>query len=125
MGGPSHFGLQCPDCLSRIGPKLEAWDLDVPARDVRWAARKPLRRVSKTNSRRVDYNKRFQSADWKHLRALVLERDGFTCRNCEEPATEVHHLTYERFWKEKLEDLVASCRECNLAEREQRIGGMD
>jgi 5-methylcytosine-specific restriction endonuclease McrA len=48
-------------------------------------------------------------------------RDNWTCRECGEPATEVAHLTYERFGEERDEDVVASCKECNQEERTRRF----
>ena len=56
-----------------------------------------------------------QSDYWKNIRLQVLERDNNTCQECKEkPATEVHHLTYERLGNELLEDLLAVCRICHL-----------
>ena len=67
--------------------------------------------------RRREYSRRLRQPDWQTLRAEVLVRDGWTCRTCGDEATEVHHLTYERFWNERLEDLIAVCRDCNQAAR--------
>ncbi|MCR9093437.1 MAG: hypothetical protein NXI30_04415 [bacterium] len=123
--GGSYFALQCPDCLRRVGRKLEASELDVHPREIRWAEKKRGKTGlgGNGNSKRLNYEARFRQSDWKRLRARVLDRDDFTCRNCGEAADQVHHLTYERFWKERLSDLAASCAECNQAERQQRIAG--
>lgn len=80
--------------------------------------RTPLKRTkglnprSKTNSKRRKYRAYLQSSSWKALRQRVLIRDGFECL-CGAPATEVHHLSYERFGSERLEDLVSICKECH------------
>ena len=126
--GQSHFGVQCPDCLRRVGRKLEPDELGMHPKDVKRADQNTGRtgRGGNGNSKRRDFEKRFRRSDWKRLRAQVLDRADFTCQNqgCGEPATEVHHLTYERFGDERIGDLAASCGPCNLAEREQRIGGL-
>lgn len=126
--GGSYFALQCPDCRQRVGPKIPADELGVHPKEVPWAQRTPKKRGrtglgGNGNSKRRDFEARFRHASWRGLRDRVLDRDDHTCQSCGEAATEVHHVTYERFWYERLEDLVASCRNCNLAEREQRIGG--
>jgi 5-methylcytosine-specific restriction endonuclease McrA len=60
------------------------------------------------------------------MRQRVIRRDRFKCQlrytGCTFRAEEAHHVSYERFGgNERDSDLVASCRNCNLAEREQRI----
>lgn len=51
---------------------------------------------------------------WEKVRELVLQRDR-TCRWCGAPATEVDHLTPRaRGGEHTPENLVASCRRCNL-----------
>lgn len=121
----SYFALQCPDCLRAVGRKLEPDALGIHPREVKRAEPKRGRTGlgGSGNSKRRNFEARFRQADWKRLRARVLDRDDFTCRSCGEAATEVHHRTYERFGNERLEDLVASCAECNQAERQQRIAG--
>lgn len=54
------------------------------------------------------------SADWEAKRQKVFARSNFTCEGCgEAPATQVHHLNYDRVGAELLFDLVAICRECH------------
>lgn len=125
--GHSHFGVQCSDCLRRVGRKLEPDELGMHPKDVKRAEIKRGRTGlgGNGNSKRQDFEKRFKDKSWRPLRARVLDRDDYTCRNCGEAATQAHHLTYERFWHERLDDLAASCGPCNLAEREQRISGFE
>lgn len=60
------------------------------------------------------YSQYLDSDDWQSLRTQVFVRDNFTCQACHEnPATQVHHLTYERVFQEHLSDLVAVCRPCH------------
>lgn len=50
------------------------------------------------------------------LRAAALDRDGHRCVRCNAPAQQVHHLTYERWQDESLEDLESLCVECHEKE---------
>jgi 5-methylcytosine-specific restriction enzyme A len=34
----------------------------------------------------------YQSKQWRGVRAIVLNRDQYTCRNCYRRASEVHHI---------------------------------
>ena len=43
----------------------------------------------------------------------MLNRDDSRCTLCNNPATEIHHKTYERVGKEPLSDLTSLCRECH------------
>ena len=59
------------------------------------------------------YEKYLQSDAWKEKRNTILKAAGYRCRKCGERATEVHHETYKRIYKEKLTDLTALCRKCH------------
>ncbi len=61
------------------------------------------------------YSAYLNSEQWRALRDAVICRAYYRCEvgNCPRPAAEVHHLTYERLYREKLTDLVAICRECH------------
>lgn len=53
---------------------------------------------------------------WKYLRARALARWGGYCENCgTAPALEVHHRTYARLGRERLEDLTPLCSPCHRA----------
>ena len=54
---------------------------------------------------------------------VVLDRDDYTCQGCGEPADQVHHKTYERFGRERMDDLQSACGGCNMAERNERMAG--
>lgn len=82
---------------------------------------RPWSKGKRPTARRREFSARFKRGDWKKLRDRVLERDRWTCRLCGEAASEVHHTTYENFGQERLGDLVASCSDCNQAERQMRI----
>jgi hypothetical protein len=58
------------------------------------------------------YQAYLQTEWWAKRRASVLERAGGVCEEpgCEAPATQVHHLTYDRLAAERNSDLMAVCR---------------
>jgi 5-methylcytosine-specific restriction endonuclease McrA len=48
------------------------------------------------------------------VRAQVLQRDGYCCRQCRARGRlDAHHLTYERFGHEQLSDCITLCRACH------------
>lgn len=54
------------------------------------------------------------SREWSVLKEAVKARSGGVCERCEaSPMDHVHHLTYERKYAERLEDLQACCRQCH------------
>ena len=60
------------------------------------------------------YSEYLSSNEWRQRRLKVLSRDKNTCQAClDSPATEVHHLTYERVGNEPLFDLVSICSSCH------------
>ena len=86
--------------------------------------RKPRKRLRARNPtvaarRRKAYLSYLRSPEWRAVRLLALERDGYRCRRCEEPLTaltaHVHHTTYAHFRHERsnLEDLKTLCRPCH------------
>ena len=68
---------------------------------------------------RERYRRYLQSDAWKAKRKSVLQASGFRCRQCGAPATEVHHETYKRIYKEQLSDLTALCSKCHEAAHTQ------
>ena len=56
----------------------------------------------------------------RKLKALAYARDGGLCL-CGDEATDLAHLTYERFGHELLADVISSCSPCNQAERVTRL----
>jgi hypothetical protein len=56
-----------------------------------------------------------RSAAWKAIRDRVVYRDRSVCRMCktETNQPDVHHMTYERFGRERLDDLITVCRPCH------------
>ncbi len=60
------------------------------------------------------YTGYLKGAQWDNRRRLVLKRANGLCEGCRnQPATQVHHLTYRRVGNEMLFDLVAVCDHCH------------
>jgi hypothetical protein len=71
-----------------------------------------LRQQTDFRSQHAEYLK---SPAWRRKRSKVFERSGGLCEGCrEQPAKEVHHLTYEHWQNELLFELVALCPVCHL-----------
>lgn len=71
---------------------------------------------------REEYEAYLKSDDWAARRITVLERAENVCQVCEHfPATQVHHIRYERIGAELDSDLLAVCSFCHglLHGREQ------
>lgn len=61
-----------------------------------------------------EYGTYLRSSEWANKRRLVMKRCGGICEGCmANPATQVHHLTYDHVGNELLFELVGICRECH------------
>jgi hypothetical protein len=68
----------------------------------------------KEEQRRYYNDVYLKSMEWKDKAKRVLNRDKYICQACLiNPANEVHHLTYDRIYKEPLFDLVSVCSNCH------------
>lgn len=82
----------------------------------------------------------WKSAAWRARRRAVLQRDNHRCTVCKRThgartdprlkgnrrtVLEVHHLTYARYGRERLADLVTLCQRCHATEHQwqKRRGG--
>jgi hypothetical protein len=75
---------------------------------------KPLPEVAFAESKPLSYEAYLNSKTWKFLRSRVLRRDDDLCQVCREAqAKHVHHLTYVRFGRELLADLLSVCVPCH------------
>lgn len=73
----------------------------------------------------ADYAEYLASEEWAVKRRKVFQRDGNRCQAClENDATEVHHLTYDRIFKEPMFDLVSICRQCHETLHRKKIAGL-
>ena len=63
------------------------------------------------------------SDHWQRFRRLALSAAGHRCARCDDDGRttidvflEVHHLTYERLGRERLEDVEVLCTNCHMVE---------
>ena len=61
----------------------------------------------------AEYDRYIHSAEWRARANERLEADGCRCQVCGKAATDVHHLTYDRFGHEDIDDLVSLCGDCH------------
>ncbi len=123
---------QCRNCGNKKGTALKKSKnpkKTTPTFDYHlWEKRKELsdkfyqikKRITKEKIRerhilfQENYLTYMESDEWKAKRMLVLKRDGNLCQECKvAKAEDVHHITYDNFKNEKLEDLVSVCRDCH------------
>lgn len=65
-------------------------------------------------SRQERYNDYLLSSEWRALRRRVIIRCKGICEHCGVASVEeVHHLTYKRFKRENLADLLGLCSDCH------------
>ena len=61
----------------------------------------------------------YHTTDWKQLRADVLQRDGFQCVICSEPAIIVDHIKRRRDGgTDSMSNLRSLCRTCDNRAKE-------
>jgi len=62
---------------------------------------------------KAEYKEYLKTDHWVNFSKSV-KKSTVLCEKCKhELCTEVHHLTYERLWKELRSDVVALCRHCH------------
>lgn len=73
-----------------------------------------MKRLALTRYRR--YQDYIASPKWRAKREQRLQIDGYRCRalGCTTDL-EVHHVTYDSLYMERMEDLITFCRECHAA----------
>lgn len=60
----------------------------------------------------INYQEYLDSEAWRGLKKLKLEEQP-NCEICWNPADTVHHLSYERRWAEKSDDIRSLCTSCH------------
>lgn len=138
VNGAIHYRLQCERCGESVkSPKIAdltpAQRQTAPAFDKTigddWRKQKDARfrellaeqqaereaeREEQSQAWWTAYNAYLETDEWRQRRAKVLKRAGGICEGCRKrPATQVHHLTYDRVRNEMLFDLVAVCGPCH------------
>lgn len=61
------------------------------------------------------FNTYYDSQQWAWARKKILKRDNHKCQSCNQDATCVHHITYERLGEESHFDLISLCKDCHNA----------
>jgi hypothetical protein len=62
------------------------------------------------------YEAYLKSDHWQRVRRLKFARNGARCEECGgRSRLEVHHLSYDRLGRERLEDLKVLCRACHAS----------
>ena len=54
-----------------------------------------------------------KTSHWQTMRRLALEHYGSTCVLCNQTPVQVHHRTYDRRGRERLDDLIVLCDKCH------------
>lgn len=63
------------------------------------------------------YKDYLKSKEWTEMKIDLIQNRGSKCENCGKKGNvDVHHLTYERLYKEDPEDLMLLCRSCHSKE---------
>jgi hypothetical protein len=123
-GGGIQYRRQCMTCgrsasnaiasaLVKVCPP--EWDerLELEAAD-RIRQLHVARKAEAERKRRDEYDAYMGSSEWQSKRSAVLMRDRYICQGClEEPASEVHHITYSHFGAELLFQLISLCGDCH------------
>lgn len=61
------------------------------------------------------YRTHLLSEKWEATRQAVIHRAKDMCEHCgQRPIEHVHHLTYDNFGDEKMEDLLGVCADCHI-----------
>lgn len=61
----------------------------------------------------MPYDQYLRTEHWFRTRQMALDHYGRTCVLCDQGGAEVHHRTYDRRGKERLQDLIVLCRGCH------------
>jgi hypothetical protein len=104
--------VDCKGCLNSLEAQRRREEREHEGQ--RQRAERQARWEDEQRLERERYNAYLWSPEWRDRRARVMQRAGTLCEGClEQRATQVHHLTYERKYREMLFDLVAVCDNCH------------
>jgi hypothetical protein len=125
--GRQHYWEQCMRCGTKLQPVRRSAALGpcapfdelalqrriVYERDV-WEREAKAQKQQERAAWLAEHDRYLQTPQWRRLRAAVLHRTNGMCEGCgTRVATQVHHLTYDRWQREMLFDLVAVCDVCH------------
>lgn len=76
-----------------------------------------LSRFLTKKTHKQKYHSYLRSRKWRKKREKVLKRDRYRCTRCGyAKRLQVHHLTYDRIFNERLSDLTTLCARCHMRE---------
>lgn len=111
---------QCTNCgnLHSLNHKRSLFNLeklDFADLEKRESYRNKRLKISEDKTKNEKYYQEvyLKSDEWKTKRLLILNRDDFKCRCCNEKASEVHHIDYNSIYKEDFNILISVCRSCH------------
>ncbi len=68
----------------------------------------------KRSQQKKHYENYLKGKSWKRKRRKIMQLSGRVCRVCRKRrATQVHHETYKRLYRERTTDLTAVCGTCH------------
>ncbi len=129
-----YYRIQCPDCGAPLSSHLafdlvddfkktfgpiRGWDHAAEADWLEKRLKWGRLLADHQNAQRhawwwKEYDAYLGSPEWRARREKILVRSKRICEMCgSEPATDVHHLTYERVGEELDTDLLGLCRGCH------------
>lgn len=130
----SKKGIPCLDALPPFDP--DKWNAVANAADT-WSVAKykarhlaerefhELRRqrIASGEFSEVDtsrFGTYYTTPEWQRARSRVFDRDDHTCQRCTRPATDAHHVTYDRLGCENDLDLISLCAACHVLVHEHQ-----
>lgn len=78
------------------------------------------------NFSKEEYIEYLQSNQWQAKRRLKAKQQNYTCQKCHKKILKgfnIHHITYKRFKKERLSDLMFLCEDCHKSFHKNRKTG--
>jgi 5-methylcytosine-specific restriction endonuclease McrA len=129
--GVKVYKKQCPTC-GELGPAIPHAQISYARREAaiprddsirkrRWEAKSARYQELRVGLKSAEdlawwesYSAYLETPAWRRRRAAVLRRDEGLCQGClAEPATQVHHLTYDHVGDELLFELISVCDACH------------
>jgi 5-methylcytosine-specific restriction endonuclease McrA len=111
-GASKRGKLYCRGCALKLGGNKTR-----PAEE--WLTTPPKKK-------RPNYDEYMRSEAWSRKRTQAIEHAKGRCQTCgETQGLEVHHLTYTRLGREKMEDLQVLCGGCHSLEHENKYRARD
>lgn len=66
---------------------------------------------------KMQYRAYLKSAHWQNVKNRYYKTHEYICVRCGwRKGLQLHHLTYKRVGREKMDDLIYLCRRCHMAE---------